>query len=132
MNSLFIQYHIDIWDFLKSNPQNLIVNAGPGSGKTWSIKNLIIPALLETGLRFGGCIAFNKKNAMDLQKAIVNPGVECSTVHSALLKCLKKLNQYIKIEIEKEAGFDKFRKKWMQRFCDEKTREYFICRSKGK
>ncbi len=113
MNPLFTKYHVAIWEFLLQTGKNLIINAGPGSGKTWSIKNLVVPALLQSGLKRGGCIAFNGKNAYDLKNAINVPNVDCSTVHSALWQCLKLKNKFIKAEIEKEAGFDKFRKKWM-------------------
>lgn len=110
MNPLFTTYHTAIHEFLLNGDQNLIVNAGPGSGKTWSIKNLIVPALIQSGLKRGGCIAFNTKNAYDLKAAITHPNVECSTVHSALFACYRKTHFKVRVEVEKEAGFDRWKK----------------------
>jgi superfamily I DNA/RNA helicase len=113
MNPLFTEYHTAIWNFLKTQSGNLIINAGPGSGKTWSVKNLIVPALISTGLTTGGCIAFNTKNANDLKAAITNPNVICSTVHSALFACYRKNYYKVRVEVEKAAGFDKWKKCYM-------------------
>lgn len=99
------KYHEAIKSFILETPNHLIIEAGPGSGKTATVKNVIIPTLL-TILATGGCLAFNTKNAGELKEAIKNPFVECSTVHSALLKCLKKTVPSLRVEVEKEAGKD--------------------------
>lgn len=112
MNPLFTQYHTAIWEFLLNGTKNLIINAGPGSGKTWSIKNLVVPALIQTGSMSIGCIAFNSKNAAELKAAISHPSVECSTVHSALWNRLKRFKHKIRVEVEKEAGFNKYYKRF--------------------
>lgn len=113
MNPLFTPYHTSIWNYLLKSDGNIIVNAGPGSGKTWSVKNLIVPAFIQSGIKKIACIAFNAKNAYELKAAITHPNVECSTVHSLLWQSLKRHQYKIRVEVEKEAGFDKYKKRFM-------------------
>ena len=107
-NPLFNQYHNGIVTAILTGDKNLIVEAGPGSGKTWSVKNAIVPALLEKGAKNGRCIAFNGKNAYELKAAIQSPKVECSTVHSLGLSILRAHNRYLKVDTAQEAGKDKY------------------------
>jgi superfamily I DNA/RNA helicase len=95
----------------------VVVNAGPGSGKTTTIQMVVVPNLLKHH-RKGGAIAFNTKNAYDLKNAINLLNVDCSTEHSALFKCLKKVVPSIKVEVETPAGYNKFRKRWMPATVD--------------
>lgn len=110
-NFITTQFHTAIATAIKTG-NNVIVKAGPGSGKTTSIKHVFVPALLSLGLMSGGAIAFNYKNAMDLKAAINSPFIACSTVHSALFGCLKSFMR-VKVEVASKAGFNKFKKRYM-------------------
>jgi len=92
--------------------QCVVVNAGPGSGKTTTIKMVIVPILAKLHGK-GGAIAFNTSNAYELGKALAAyTNVACSGEHSALYKCLKKALPAIKVQVEGKAGKNKFGK-WM-------------------
>jgi superfamily I DNA/RNA helicase len=101
-----------------------IVAAGPGSGKTTTISELIVPALLKQDKK-GGAIAFNSKNAKALEVAINRPlNVACATTHSTLLKSLKMAVNGLKIAVTSKGGFFKGRRTAptvdkVIRLCDE-------------
>jgi superfamily I DNA/RNA helicase len=91
--------------------ENTVIESGPGSGKTTSIKVVIVPTLLKNHKK-GGAIAFNGKNAADLKSAINDERVESSTTHSALFQCFRKAFSKVKVEVSKPAGFNKFKKRF--------------------
>lgn len=87
-----------------------IIAAGPGSGKTTTIHEVVVKTLLLNGKK-GGAIAFNSKNAKALEVAINRPlDVQCSTTHSALLKSLKLAVNGLKVEVTSKGSFFKGRR----------------------
>lgn len=104
--------HLAIENSVQSR-KHTIVAAGPGSGKTTTISQVIVPALLVSNHNLsgiqGGAVAFNTKNANGLKVAINSPYVECGTVHSIGLRCLKTVVNGLKIEVPNKGGFYKGR-----------------------
>lgn len=90
---------------------NTIVEAGPGSGKTTTISEVIAPTLLKTfhgpltGI-VGAAMAFNGKNANGLKVAINSPHITCGTVHSLLGQQYKAAYPFRRIQVETKAGPD--------------------------
>lgn len=111
-NNMFIpnEYHHAIQRFLENCDRNLIIKAGPGCGKTTTLKYVVVKVLLLILKALGACIAFNYKNADDLKKAIENNRVNCSTVHAMLKGCFAR---HVRVKVESEARFDTYKKRWV-------------------
>jgi superfamily I DNA/RNA helicase len=98
-------HHKAIKDFAENGTGNFCINAGPGSGKTTTLFQVVIPALMKTGRENGVAFAFNKKNALDFETANRWPGqIQCSTIHAFCLRLIKAEFPYIKVDAPSEGG----------------------------
>ncbi len=107
------EFHVQIENQCLAG-KNVLVNAGPGSGKTTSIVKLIVPALIKSfgKVAVGACMTYNAKNAYEL-KAKLPVGIDGSTCHSLLYNVYKRFKGKVKVEVEQPAGFNKFKKKYL-------------------
>lgn len=88
------KYQIDIDDKYCNTRSNLVIEAGPGSGKTFMIKYLLkkTPKFLKTIL-----IAFNKSIADELSNDVPE-NVKVSTIHSLAYSVLRQnISQNFKV-----------------------------------
>lgn len=91
------KYQAAIYDFLQSGSGNGVVIATAGSGKTATIRNAT--PYLPKGAKVAA-IAFNRRNALDLQK-VMPEWVRASTFHSLGLSNLKRANGRVKVDDDK-------------------------------
>ena len=119
-------FHKNISQFITDKSGNLIINAGPGSGKTTTIFQIIVPALISAGKITGQLMAFNKKNAMDFEAKIAAfPRIESGTIHSTCNKICRN-NGFVKMKVESKGGYAKgFYKKATPGKLKEAAKELF-------
>lgn len=77
------EYHRIIQSSIKSGV-NSTIKSGPGTGKTWTVANVVIPALENAGKTKGMVFAFTNKNADDFKRVIHSPEIETGTYHALL------------------------------------------------
>lgn len=83
VESQLTEYHKDVRESVL-NGKNTIISAGPGTGKTWTISRVVIPALEKSGKTKGMVFAFTNKNAGDFEKCISSPEIQTGTYHALL------------------------------------------------
>lgn len=106
-------YHNAILTALKTSPVNIVINAGPGSGKTTTSVELIIPELIrQRGA--GMALAFNTANAKELQVKLAGHGgnAKASSVHSFCFGVLKA-SRRVRMEEGWVGGYHYFHKRYM-------------------
>lgn len=90
-------YQAGFYDAVENETGNYVVRACPGSGKTTTIRHAV--PYLPKGAKVAA-VAFNKRNAVDLQRAMGST-VNASTFHSLGLKNVKKKYPDIRVETDK-------------------------------
>ena len=106
-------YHTAIDGALRASPRHLIIQAGPGSGKTPTGIRVVIPALIQL-LGHGVAVAYNKKNAEDFAARLggLSSSVTSGTIHSV---CLAALNasraRRVRVEGGSKGGYCRFKKR---------------------
>ncbi len=92
--------------------KNLLVNSGPGTGKSTCIEKLIIPAIRgKLKLQGAGqCITFNSANANELKERIKDATIDCATTCATGNRLYKKAYPMAKVVVKSDAN-PKFRKK---------------------
>jgi len=106
------KYQQDIYQNLLTTNKNLLVDAGPGSGKSTTLVEA--SKLLPYGKK---CIfmAFNKRIVEEL-KAKLPEAVQCSTMHSLGMSAIRKYyNGNVKVDEKKQIKF-------IESFCDKEGR----------
>lgn len=123
MSFEYTSFHEAIKKALLANPnKNYGIDAGPGSGKTTTIFEIIVPALYacyQIGIRL---FAFNRKNADDFKVRLDKyPTCSASTIHATMLEIIRSnWGPKVKVNAPQEAGY-KFKK--YQAARDGKTKE---------
>lgn len=116
------KYQLAIFDAYENTNKNIVVEAAPGSGKTFTLKELCNRTPAGTSCLF---MAFNKSIAEELKTKLPTT-VECNTFHSMGLRTLMK-NFRFRMQLEENKCFSlcmelfDFRKKEYK----EKMRYYF-------
>lgn len=116
------KYQLAIFDAYENTNKNIVVEAAPGSGKTFTLKELCNRTKEGTSCLF---MAFNKSIAEELKTKLPTT-VECNTFHSMGLRTLMK-NFRFRMQLEENKCFSlcmelfDFRKKEYK----EKMRYYF-------
>lgn len=91
------RYQTAIYNFLESGSGNAVVMAGPGSGKTTTLKHAA-PYLPDNAKV--AAIAFNKRNARDLEK-VMPEWVRASTFHSLGLSNIRRQVRGVQVDERK-------------------------------
>lgn len=116
------KYQLAIFDAYENTNKNIVVEAAPGSGKTFTLKELCNRTPAGTSCLF---MAFNKSIAEELKTKLPTT-IECNTFHSMGLRTLMK-NFRFRMQLEENKCFSlcmelfDFRKKEYK----EKMRYYF-------
>ena len=113
---VFSKYHTVIDNFIMNREKaDFIINAGPGSGKTTTGAKIIAPQFIRK-YGMGLAIAFNGKNAKDLQEALSSFGsaVTAGTINSVCGAALNagRARKY-KNDVGVKAGYNAFYRKVM-------------------
>lgn len=104
-------YHEAIESAIIANNNNLLVKAGPGSGKTTTGANVIVPSLVQKNGPNGGAIVFNKRNQTDMAGKLARfPEVEVSTVHALCLRLIKFKWEKMRVNAPQKEGYQGFGK----------------------
>lgn len=113
------KYQLTIFDAYENTNKNIVVEAAPGSGKTFTLKELCNRTKEGTSCLF---MAFNKSIAEELKTKLPTT-VECNTFHSMGLRTLMK-NFRFRMQLEENKCFSlcmelfDFRKRSTKRKCD--------------
>lgn len=86
-----------IWDFMLHGTEHGVVNAGPGTGKTWTMIQYCLRAPARQNILF---VAFNRHIAMEANGKLAASGchnVKASTYHSLGLAMLRQ--QYRNVDV---------------------------------
>lgn len=109
-------YQQAIYDALRFTNKNIVVKAGPGSGKTTTIAEAAKLVPYGKKVLF---VAFNRHSVADLKAKLPNT-VECSTLHSMGCKAIYKAYNGVHIKENKQIKFiepifervKEYREKW--------------------
>ena len=109
-------YHLAIREALNASSSHLIIQAGPGSGKTTTGIKLVMPEMIRLIGR-GMAVAFNKKNAAEIGNRLggLSSSVTSGTVHGVCLAALRAARGG-RVTVDggrDKAGWDKYKQRMM-------------------
>jgi len=104
------KYQLDVFDAYKNTSSNLLIQAGPGSGKTTTLLEVLKFVTPDKKVIF---LAFNKSIVEEL-KTKVSYNIQVSTIHSLGAKSIfRYYNGRVKVDENKTFGFGlKLADKW--------------------
>ena len=120
---LIIDEYVQIMEHISSK-KNFLLSGGAGSGKTYTLVQVIRGLLASYPSANIACITYTNAAVREIKHRVNNNNLHVSTIHDFLWDCIKNFQKEIKISLPNVINSDEYKIKLKD--VDECNSDYFF------